>query len=157
MLLKTILFLSKIYLRMGGSSKEVSAASAEIQKGSGRVLIMDDDDMIRLGLTALLGELGYEAETTASGEEALECYAEALKSDRPFDAVILDLTVPGGMGGAEAIGRLRELDPRVRAVVSSGYSTDPIMANYQKYGFKAVLPKPFQPADLSKAMEAALG
>ena len=131
--------------------------SGDIQKGSGRVLIMDDDDTICLGMTALLGELGYEVETTADGEEAIERYGEALKSDQPFDAVILDLTVPGGMGGAETIERLKALDPRVRAVVSSGYSTDPIMANYQEYGFKAALPKPFQPAELSRAMDQVFG
>jgi len=139
------------------AEEEVAVTSSDIMKGSGRVLIMDDDDTIRLGMTALLGELGYEVETTADGEEAIERYGEALKSDRPFDAVILDLTVPGGMGGAETIERLKELDPRVKAIVSSGYSTDPIMANYQKYGFKAVLPKPFQPAELSRAMEQVFG
>ena len=140
------------------AAREVEVpSSGVIQKGSGLVLVMDDDDMIRLGMTALLGELGYDVETTADGEEAIERYGEALKSDRPFDAVILDLTIPGGMGGAETIERLKELDPRVRAVVASGYSTDPIMANYREYGFKAVLPKPFQPAELSRAMDQVLG
>ncbi|MBA7705169.1 MAG: response regulator, partial [Calditrichaeota bacterium] len=139
------------------ADEEAAAISSEIKEGSGRVLVMDDDDTICLGLKALLGELGYEVETTANGEEAIERYGEALKSDQPFDAVIMDLTVPGGMGGAEAIGHLKELDPRVRAVVSSGYSTDPIMANYQEYGFEAVLMKPFQLADLSRAMDLVLG
>ena len=144
------------YLPAAAREVEVPSSGA-IQKGSGRVLVMDDDDMIRLGFTALLGELGYEVEITADGEEAIERYAEALNSEQPFDAVILDLTVPGHMGGAEAIERLKELDPRVRAVVSSGYSTDPIMANYQEYGFKAVLLKPFKTAELSRAMEVVLG
>ena len=83
-------------------------------------------------------------ETAGNGEDALARYEQELSAGRPFDAVILDLTVPGGMGGKEAVGRLLALDPAARVIASSGYSNDPEMAEYHSHGFRAVAPKPFR-------------
>ena len=101
---------------------------------------MDDEDLIRNVGYEILSLLGYEVVLVSDGQEAIVSYGEAQKSSAPFDAVIMDLTVPGGMGGYEAMKILRKMDPNVRAIVSSGYSTDPIMADYKSYGFKGIVP-----------------
>jgi PAS domain S-box-containing protein len=120
--------------------------------GGGRVLVLDDEAPIRALATSLLRLLGYEAETVGSGEAAIERYKSAQAQGRPFDVVMLDLTIPGGMGGREVIQALVELDPHVKAIVFSGYTQDAVMASYREYGFKAVVPKPFTPRELSKAL-----
>ena len=96
---------------------------------------MDDDENIREVLCRMLGQLGYEADSASDGSQAIEKFVKAKESGRPFDAVILDLTVPGGMGGKETMERLLRIDPQVKAIVSSGYSDGPIMANFKEYGF----------------------
>ena len=123
---------------------------------SGRILVMDDDDMVRDVLAAMLDRCGYEQVFSTDGGEAVEKYTAAMKEGSPFDAVILDLTVPGGMGGREAGRKILELDPSARIIVASGYSTDPIMANYQKYGFKGRIVKPFQYRDLKTVLAQVL-
>lgn len=122
---------------------------------TGRILWMDDEQGIREVGKELLEHLGYEAVTASDGQEALEMYREALGS-RPFDAVVLDLVVPKGMGGAETMERLLDMDPKVRAVVCSGYSKDPIMASHLEHGFMAVLPKPFLIGSLKKVLDDML-
>ena len=102
--------------------------------GQGRILIMDDEKKIREVVGQMLKALGYEVTMTNNSREAVRSYQEALKSGLRFDAVIMDLTVPGGMGGQDAIQKLRALDPEVKAIVSSGYSNDPIMAEYARGG-----------------------
>jgi PAS domain S-box-containing protein len=129
----------------------VEALEAEPLLG-GRVLVLDDEAPIRALATSLLRLLGYEAETASSGEAAIERYKIAMAQDRPFDVVMLDLTIPGGMGGREVIQALIEIDPNVKAIVFSGYTQDAVMASYREYGFKAVVPKPFTPRELSKAL-----
>lgn len=124
--------------------------------GKGRVLLMDDEKMIRDLTTAMLRHLGLEAATAGDGQEAITVYRQALEEGRPFDAVIMDLTIPGGMGGQEALERLRQIDPTVKAVVSSGYANDPIMANPEAHGFCGVIPKPFTIEQLSQALAAIL-
>ena len=122
----------------------------------GRILVMDDDAMIRETLGQLLPRLGYEVDFAEDGEEAIRRYEEGLSDGEPFDAVIVDLTIPGGMGGAETIAVLRKLDPEVRAVVSSGYSDDPILANHQEHGFAARILKPYKAADLGRVLASVL-
>jgi PAS domain S-box-containing protein len=124
--------------------------------GRGRVLLMDDEEVVRRVSGEILKEMGYEVEFASDGAEAIRLYKTAMASPRPFDAVIMDLTVPGGMGGKEAIQKLREADPEVKAVVSSGYSHDPIMAHYKEYGFCEVIAKPFSSIELGRIMRKVI-
>jgi CheY-like chemotaxis protein len=117
---------------------------------------MDDEELIRDVSTAMLRQLGYEPHTANDGEEAITRYLQAQKDGQPFDLVIMDLTVPGGMGGKEALAHLRQLDPAIKAVVSSGYANDPIMARFREYGFCGVAPKPFGLQELSKLLRMIL-
>ena len=118
---------------------------------------MDDEVVLQELVGAMLEYLGYEVACAADGEAVLRLFAEARKAGRPFSAVILDLTVPGGMGGFEALQRLRVLDPDVRAIVSSGYSNDAIIANYRSHGFSGAIAKPYQMAELSNVIRRVLG
>jgi len=127
------------------------------RKGSGRILIMDDEEMIRNITAEMLESLGYEAAFAADGEEAVTHFRTALEKGSPFDAVLLDLTIPGGMSGIEVLGLLREIEPGVRAVVLSGYSTDPIMSAADRHGFKGVLTKPYTMQELSETISRILG
>ncbi len=131
----------------------VPAVGEEAVAGVGKILLMDDEEPIRELAKELLVMLGFEVDTARDGLEAIALYSEAKQSQRPFDAVILDLTVPGGMGGKETIERLSQMDPEVKAIVSSGYSNDPIMANYKEYGFSGVIPKPYNAAQISDALQ----
>jgi PAS domain S-box-containing protein len=123
----------------------------------GRVLVMDDHAVVRTVAAQLLRALGHEAVTAEHGAEAVAKYREAKAAGRPFDVVILDLTVPGGMGGAEAIGKLREIDPGVNAVVSSGYSDDAASSEYREKGFRAYLNKPYTIEGLRAVLAELLG
>ena len=123
---------------------------------SGRVLVMDDAPFVRAFVSRALVLLGYEVELAASGDEAVELFSKAQGASRPFDIVILDLTVPGGMGGAEAVEHLRAVDPTVCAIASSGYSASPVMAKPDEYGFAGVIAKPYTIAQLEAVLGAAL-
>jgi two-component system cell cycle sensor histidine kinase/response regulator CckA len=123
---------------------------------TGRVLFMDDDPDIRELAGAILGLLEYEAVLTHDGSEALAEYQAARAAGRPFAAVILDLTIPGGMGGKETMRRLREIDPGVRAIVSSGYSNDAVIADFRAHGFVAMVAKPYRMEDLARALTEAI-
>ena len=120
----------------------VPATAVAARKG--RVLVMDDEELIRNIVGIMLKALGHEAEFAENGEEAIAKYREALSSDRRFDIVVLDLTVRGGMGGEEVIRELLLLDPEVKAVVSSGYSDSATIAEYKSRGFSACLAKPYE-------------
>jgi two-component system cell cycle sensor histidine kinase/response regulator CckA len=120
--------------------------------GSGRILAMDDEPEIRALFRDVLGVLGYEVESVPDGEAAVELYSRARADGRPFDVVILDLTVPDGMGGADAIAALRRLDPAVRAIVASGYTTDPVMSAHENAGFVAAIRKPFTVVQLAQVV-----
>lgn len=128
----------------------------QTMNGNGRVLVMDDEEMIRGMFAKILSRMGYEVESAREGREAVSLYQSARQSGRCFDAVILDLTVPGGMGGKETFEQLRNLDPRVKAIVSSGYSNDPILSKYEEYGFKGVVAKPFDFSELSRTLKAVI-
>lgn len=121
-----------------------------------RILIMDDEELILDVVSSMLEYLGYEVELSRNGQEALEKYQGALGTDNRIGAVIMDLTIPGGRGGKEVIKDLLALDPQVRAIVSSGYSNDPIMSNCTEYGFKGVVKKPFKMEDLRDVLEEVL-
>ncbi len=124
----------------------------ELPRGEGRILVMDDEDIVRSTARQMLGHMGYEVELARDGAEAIKIYKEARESGKPFAAVILDLTVPGGMGGKEAIKKLMEIDPGVKGIVSSGYSDDPVMAEFEKHGFRGVIPKPYSIEELGKTL-----
>jgi CheY-like chemotaxis protein len=124
--------------------------------GEGKILVMDDEDFIRDVAIQMLSKMGYEVSSAKDGEEAVEIFRQAQQSKKPFDAVIMDLTIPGGMGGKEAIGKLRELDPKVKALVSSGFSNDPIMSNFRDYGFEGVVKKPYRIQDMSEALRSVI-
>ena len=120
--------------------------------GKGRILVMDDEEAIRELAGEMLNGIGYEATTATDGAEAIRLYEEAKSSERSYDAVIMDLTIPGGMGAEKAIQGLMEIDPEVRAIASSGYSNDPVMANFRQYGFRSAIAKPYKINALSEVL-----
>jgi PAS domain S-box-containing protein len=124
--------------------------------GEGRILVMDDEAMIRKLAGELLSYLGYEVDFALDGTEAVKRYKQALDSKKPFDAVILDLTVKGGMGGKEAIQELVKIDPQVVAVVSSGYCNDPGITDFSQYGFSGVVTKPYTMSELGEKMNQVI-
>jgi CheY-like chemotaxis protein len=141
------------------SDKEVALeklADLELVPGQGRVLVMDDEEMVRVVAGKMLSHLGYEVELAEDGATALARYAAALEAGQPFAAVIMDLTVPGGMGGKRAIQSLLAIDPKARAIVSSGYAADPIMTNYREYGFAGCIRKPYKIDSLSRLLAQVL-
>ena len=119
-----------------------------------RVLIMDDEESIIIVVTTMLKILGFEIDSAADGKEAIEKYSKALNSVDPFEYVIMDLTIPGGMGGKEAVGKLLDIDPEAKILVSSGFSNDPVMSDFREYGFKGVLTKPYTIKDLKHAINS---
>ncbi|OPY76334.1 MAG: Blue-light-activated protein [Syntrophorhabdus sp. PtaU1.Bin153] len=122
----------------------------------GKILVMDDEAMIRAIMSEMLGNLGYSAEFAKNGNDAIELFKRAKGSGKPFDVAILDLTVPGGMGGKETIKGLLDLDPGIKAIVSSGYSNDPIMAEFRDYGFEGVITKPYKLTELNEILQSVL-
>ena len=125
--------------------------------GRGRILVMDDEAFIRDLATRMLQKMGYTVSVAEDGGTAVALYREALEADRAFDAVILDLTVPGGMGGKKTLRTLQAIDPDVRALVSSGYSNDPVMASYQDYGFCGAVNKPYRVQEMGKLLKKVIG
>ena len=125
--------------------------------GGGRLLIMDDDETLLEVAGEILKHLGYETALVRNGQEAVKKYKESMEAGNPFDAVILDLTIPGGMGGKEAITKLREIDPEVKALVSSGYSNDLVMSSPEHYGFSDVIAKPYKIEKMAKVLQRVLG
>ena len=118
---------------------------------------MDDEEAVRQVAGLMLSSIGYEVEFARDGVEAIEFYKKAMESGKPFDVAIIDLTVPGGMGGKEAVKKLLEIDPNIKTIVSSGYSNDPIMSEFKQYGFKGVIAKPYLIEELSEIVSRVTG
>jgi PAS domain S-box-containing protein len=148
------------HIYLPASSEAVLVVEREEEEkpitGEGKILVMDDEKHIRDLAANILSSIGYRVITAIDGAEAIELFKEAAASGDPFDAVILDLTIPGGMGGRETIQRLREIDSGVKAIVSSGYSDDPVLADFRKYGFKGVIAKPYEARHLSEILHRAI-
>jgi len=138
------------------SMQEVQAVAPQEEiiphSDGGKILFMEDEEIVRDTAGKVLAFLGYVVEFVIDGDEAIEQYKKAQKSDQPFTAVILDLIIPGGMGGKEVIQKLHEMDPKVKAIVSSGYSNDPIMAGYKEYGFSGAIAKPYNVRELAEVL-----
>jgi PAS domain S-box-containing protein len=141
-----------IHLPASPATTTAHQVSPLTMTGEGRVLVMDDEESIRLLLGEMLQHLGYDVQCVAEGKEALERYQEAYHARQPFHAVILDLTVTGGLGGKDTVQQLRQFDPQVKAIVASGYSNDPVLSRYATFGFHGVVAKPFRLAELSQVL-----
>ena len=147
----------RMYLPASGHAMDSAGENGkQVLKGTGRILLLEDDEIIGRAAERMLAELGYTCALSVEGEAALKLYEDEKKAGRPFDAAIMDLTIPGGMGGKEAGALLRKADPGAVIVVSSGYSEEPVMADYETFGFNAVLPKPYRYEDLSEVLARLL-
>ena len=134
-----------LYLPITEAHPDVQKSNpARVSGGKGRVLVMDDEEMLRELLSSLLSRVGYSVECAAEGEEAIERFQRAESQGNEFNLLILDLTIPGGMGGIETLRRIREQNQLVRAIATSGYSSDPVIATPEKYGFNASISKPYK-------------
>ena len=150
----------KIYLP--ALSKDVTIVSEEkveeekVLNGKGRILIMDDEMGIREIVSAMLSRIGYSVVSVKDGDEALREYKQDFDNSKTYDVVILDLTIPGGKGGHKTLEDLYQIDPKVKAIVSSGYSNDPVMSEYDKYGFSGCVAKPFKTSELNDVLSKIL-
>ncbi len=126
------------------------------EKSKGKILLMDDDPFVREVVSEQLGFLGYNVEVAEEGEEAINLYKKAKSEGAPFDLIIMDLTIKGGMGGKDAVKKIREVDKDIPIIVSTGYSDDDIVAEYRDYGFSGVLTKPFKMEELKETLERLL-
>jgi len=150
---------STFYIFLPASLKKTEKKGIEAQKmasGKGKILFMDDEDIVLEVTKELLLGIGYTVELAKDGEEAIKRYKKALQSGQSFDVVILDLIVRDGLGGLETLRELQKIDPEVKAVVSSGYSTDPVIANYKEYGFVNSIAKPYKAEELSIILQEAI-
>ena len=125
-------------------------------KGSGKIMIMDDEKIVCEVASAMLTHLGYEVVIASDGEEAIKMYTDLQQTVSPVELIIMDLTIPGGMGGEEAGRKILEIHSEAKIIVSSGYSNDPVIANHKKYGFAAALKKPFQISEISEIVSFLL-
>jgi len=137
-------------------TKQGEVVEDSIIEQTTRILVMDDEEMICKFLTEILEGYGLSVSIALDGKQAIEIYKQSLVEGNPFDAIILDLTIPEGMGGKEAVKELLKIDPKVKCIVSSGYSNDPVMANYDEYGFKANMTKPYFPNKLLEVLSQVL-
>ncbi len=148
----------RIYLPASAAGAERAPAdhSEAVPMGHGSILIMDDELFVLDAMAGVIRSLGYTVETAADSREAVRKFSDAKAAARGFDAVILDLTIPGGFGGKKALAEMRTIDSAVKAVATSGYSDDPVMAEPQSFGFKAALRKPFDIEELAQILQFAI-
>ncbi len=146
-----------IFLPASGiRAQPTSGTSHVIQNGVGRILVMDDEPLIRDVASQMLTSLGYEVSTSRDGSEAITLFRKSRDLGEPFDAIIMDLTIPGGMGGKEAVRKLRDVDPEIKVIVSSGYCNDPIMGDFREYGFAGVLAKPYSAREMNELLHTLM-
>ncbi len=138
------------------AEQEIDEENSSLGTGGGKILVMDDEEMIRNVVCNMLDHLGYHSVQAVDGDEAILAYKSGAEKGEGFDAVIMDLTIPGGMGGAEAVKHVLAVDPKAKVIVSSGYCSDPILDNYHAYGFCNIVTKPYQLKDLSRVLEETL-
>jgi PAS domain S-box-containing protein len=147
-----------IYLPAAAKARQAAPAmKAEVIPGHGKILVMDDEELVREVAAKMLNHLGYEVECVEKGEEAVSAYRQAFANNSPYDLVIMDLTIPGGMGGREAVRKVLKIHPEARVIVSSGYANSPVMADFRQYGFQGVVSKPYVLATLSQTVQQVLG
>lgn len=151
---------TQFFIYLPASSRRLKRTAADrptlLRTGQGRILVMDDDPDVRQVAGKILEHLGYEAGFATDGAEAIKIYQEARQMGSPYDAVIMDLTIPGGMGGQEALRVLKEIDPGLKAIVSSGYADDPVMTRFKEYGFSGVIKKPYRVDTFSQVLYEVL-
>jgi two-component system cell cycle sensor histidine kinase/response regulator CckA len=146
-----------LYLPVAEKLKnEPKVSRSRFESKQSRILLMDDEDAVRRLMGLVLQRMGHEVELVADGERAIEAYQNAKKRQRPFDLVILDLMVPGGMGGEQTLQGLRQIDLDVKAIAMSGYATEPILLHYERYGFQGALNKPFENEKLKELLSRVL-
>lgn len=147
-----------IYLPISSEINPDEKTDSNIKQdiGESRILLMDDEDYVRETIAEMLISIGYKVTLAANGEEAIELYSQSLKQGNPYDAVILDLTIPGGMGGMKAYQKLKDMNPDIKAIVSSAYFSDNAMSNYKDFGFSGVISKPYKIADLSRVLDEVI-
>jgi PAS domain S-box-containing protein len=150
---------SCFHVYLPASTREVPPEDMETAgplKGKGRILVMDDEETVRSVAEQMLRHMGFEVVQAADGTEAVKLYKMAIEEEKRFDAVIMDLTVPGALGGKEAVKQLLKIDPDTKAIVSSGYSTDPVMSRFRDYGFTGVVSKPYDSVELFRVLSETL-
>jgi two-component system, cell cycle sensor histidine kinase and response regulator CckA len=146
-----------VYLPAARRSEKTTALEGKkLFSGHGRVLVLEDDSTVRNVMARMLSVLGYEPVFAPEGQKALDLFAGAQRSREPFDLVILDLTIPGGMGGLETLKSILVQDPQTKAIVSSGYADDPVLANFQDFGFCGVITKPYRITELSEILHKVM-
>ena len=126
------------------------------EKKKGKILVMDDDDLVREIIGEMLREIGYQCEFAQNGDEAISAYKKAKSEGNPFDLLIIDLIIKNGMNGKEAIKKLRSMDPKIKAIVSSGYSTDSVLSDFHDHGFSGIVVKPYELNELNEAIAKVL-
>lgn len=139
------------------TSEESSKTEQRTESSKGRVLVVDDEEQVRKSTSRILLHLNYEVEVAEDGPSAVSKYKDALSQGRRYDAVIVDLSMPGGLDGVETLNRLKAEDAEVNAVAASGYLHDPVLENYEEHGFRGVIMKPFRIAELQETMQKVLG
>jgi signal transduction histidine kinase/ActR/RegA family two-component response regulator len=142
-----------VYLpALGRTSDETGRERKRLIKGEGRILLVDDEEIIRRAAGEALTRMGYEVQFAEDGGAGIELYREAMDAARPFHAVIMDLTIPGGMGGKDAVGEILRIDPAAKIIASSGYSNDPVMSDFRQYGFCGIITKPYRIEELGELL-----